>query len=58
LGSGFLTSNRRLIEFVCSEINSPLPLIENNFKKNGNLADITKLSNLGWSPFVTQERIG
>ena len=58
LGSGFLTSNRRLIEFVCSEINSPLPLIENNFKKSGNIADIKKLSNLGWSPFVTQERIG
>ena len=58
LGSGFLTSNRRLIEFVCSQINSPLPLIENNFKKNGNIADIKKLSNLGWSPSVTQERIG
>ena len=53
LGSGFLTSNSDLVTKICDLTGVQLPIIENNYRSNGEVADIEKLTKLGWNPTHT-----
>lgn len=53
LGSGFLTSNSELITKICNLTGVQLPIIDNIFRSNGEVADTDKLTRLGWNPTLT-----
>lgn len=55
LGSGFLTPNSKLVTKICDLMGVQFPIIKHNFRSNGEVADIKKLTKLGWNPAHTTE---
>ena len=58
IGSGFLTSNLKLAQWVASKCGVPLPLLGNTPGIAGNVANTSILNEFGWFPKMTEESLG
>lgn len=53
LGSGFLTSNSKLIKTICKKNKMEVPMILNDGTPDSKIANLDKLYNFGWRPSYT-----